>query len=97
MLSFKAVAIFLSTLAVAAAVPVNKGACSPNAFEHFNLAHHHDINTGKIIVGKKITTTPIKIGGSGCSPIWAGGSYDDSAHFSGKKYPAWLSQGPTAE
>ncbi|KAF2399652.1 hypothetical protein EJ06DRAFT_582908 [Trichodelitschia bisporula] len=73
------------------APPTNNGACKPNAFETFNLQHHHDINTGDIIVGSTVRHSGIKPGGgSGCSPIWAGGSYDDSSMFPGGSYPAWI-------
>jgi hypothetical protein len=89
----RSVVAFFLLLGIAAAMPAKPLAgpnCKPNVFEHFNLAHHHDVNTGKVIVGHKIVQTPINVGGSGCSPIWAGGAYDDSAHFKNKKYPAWL-------
>ncbi|KAF1817267.1 hypothetical protein P152DRAFT_478286 [Eremomyces bilateralis CBS 781.70] len=66
-------------------------ACTPNAFEKFNLNHHHDINTGDIVTGDSIRRDALKVpGGSGCSPLWAGGAYDDSATFTGGEYPAWL-------
>jgi len=65
--------------------------CTPNAFERFNLNHHHDINTGDIIVGNRVRKGAAKVpGGSGCSPVWAGGSYDDEAMFPGGVYPNWL-------
>jgi hypothetical protein len=48
-------------------------ACTPNAFEAANLAHHHDINTGDIVVGSKVAKGVARVpGGSGCSPVWAG-------------------------
>jgi len=94
MISFQVVTLFLSTaiLTLALPTPMGKGACTPNVIEHFNLAHHHDVNTGLVIAGQKIIDSKIKYRASGCSPIWAGGVYDDSAHFSGKKYPEWLLQ-----
>ncbi|KAK3061187.1 hypothetical protein LTS18_006823 [Coniosporium uncinatum] len=65
--------------------------CTPNAFERFNLGHHHDINTGDIIIGSTVRKSAAKVpGGSGCSPVWAGGSYNDAATFPGGQYPAWL-------
>jgi hypothetical protein len=86
-------------LAAASAMPASLQAaapCTPTKSEHFQLAHHHDINTGLLIVGKKIKQTKAKGLGSGCSPLWAGGSFDDSRHFRHKMYPGWLLQSMTA-
>jgi hypothetical protein len=68
-----------------------KAACTPNASEKYNLAHHHDINTGSVIIGNQVVKGFGKLpGASGCIPTWAGGSYDDSSTFPGGKYPGWL-------
>ncbi|KAF1989964.1 hypothetical protein K402DRAFT_401459 [Aulographum hederae CBS 113979] len=80
--------------ATAAPAPQLAGAapCTPSSFEKLNLQHHHDINTGKIIIGSRLVSSSVAVGGRGCSPLWAGGSYDDRALFPNGQYPAWLVQ-----
>jgi hypothetical protein len=68
----------------------SKATCTPNAFEKFNLNHHHDINTGDVIVGQKVINAGHLPGGTGCSPLWAGGSYDDKSTFPGSQYPKFV-------
>jgi hypothetical protein len=67
-----------------------KETCTPNAFEKNNLAHHHDINTGEVILGETVINVGELPGGTGCSPLWAGGSYDDRATYPGGKYPTFV-------
>jgi hypothetical protein len=78
----------------AAAAPAKgtsaKAACTPNAFEKFNLNHHHDINTGDVIVGQTVINAGHLPGGTGCSPLWAGGSYDDKSTFPNSQYPKFV-------
>jgi len=79
------------TPAAGAGAAAGAAGCAPNAFERFNLGHHHDVNTGDIVIGNTIRKGAAKVpGGSGCSPVWAGGSYNDAATFPGGQYPAWL-------
>jgi hypothetical protein len=71
-------ALAATVLAMPAPPKSGAGACTFSANEKLNLLHGHDVNTGKIKLGSKITNTPIIIGGSGCSPAWAvGGKPDD--------------------
>jgi hypothetical protein len=66
------------------------GPCTPNFLELGNLYHHHDINTGDVLFGDTIISLGAigrQMGASGCSPLWAGGSYDDKALFTGGEYP----------
>jgi hypothetical protein len=63
----------------AAAPPAGAASCTFSGNEKLNLGHNHDVNTGKIKVGKTISSAAPKIGGSGCSPAWAvGGAIDDN-------------------
>jgi hypothetical protein len=53
--------------------------CTFSLNEKSNLGHNHDVNTGKIKIGGKISEKAPKIGGSGCSPAWAvGGDINDN-------------------
>lgn len=75
--------IVLASLATAFALPVapkdpaEKTTCTFSANEKSNLAHGHDVNTGKIKVGGTIRDSHIAIFGSGCSPGWAVGKDKD--------------------
>ncbi|KAE9965804.1 hypothetical protein EG328_009391 [Venturia inaequalis] len=76
--------IILTSLATALALPVEpepaaKGTCTFSANEKSNLGHNHDVNTGMIKVGGKVTDSHIAVFGSGCSPAWAvGGAINDN-------------------
>jgi hypothetical protein len=80
----------LQTIYIVLAVAASSLAqCTPNKFEMSNLKHHHDINTGDIATSAgKINKGRLRVaGGTGCSPTWAGGSYDDSALWKNGKQP----------
>jgi hypothetical protein len=67
-----------------------KAACTPNFLELSNLYHRHDINTGDVLLGDTVYSLGSigrQFGAGGCSPLWAGGSYDDKALFTGGDYP----------
>ncbi|KAF2664443.1 hypothetical protein BT63DRAFT_89812 [Microthyrium microscopicum] len=77
--------IVSATLALAAPTPAPPAdaapqSCTFSANEKSNLGHMHDVNTGKIKIGGKISGKAPQIFGSGCSPAWAnGGKIDDNS------------------
>ena len=72
------------TLTLAAPVilagPAAVQPCTFSANEKANLGHNHDVNTGKIKIGGKVSGNAPEIFGSGCSPAWAnGGAISDDS------------------
>src|ERR1700753_4061902 len=71
---------------IAAQAQAPKAACAYSEAEEFHVGHGHDLNTGKVIVGKTIINIDPKKAakygskyggkfptGSGCAPAWAVG------------------------